>query len=83
MMGKHTIDKLASMQEILRAAIEMENQLCDFYTQAKERARTREEDDLFEGLIKDCRKHARVLENQVQEIEAQLDIDRALSYDVY
>jgi rubrerythrin len=82
-MKERSIDELMTMQEILRTAIEKEESACSFYLNAKERARTPMEEELFARLAEQEQGHKEMLQQQLQEIQAQIDIDRALSYDVY
>ncbi len=74
---------LRSMREILEWAIKREESSYAFYTQARQRSRTPAEAEMFEFLAKQELEHKDTLQHQLDAINAQLDIDRALSYDVY
>ena len=80
---KPTISDLMSMQDILRLAIEREEDARAFYLQARERARTPFEEELFDRLAQQELQHKNDLEKQLQEIEAQIETDRALSFEMY
>ena len=82
-MSKRTIDRLASMQDILKTAIEIEEEAMNYYIQARKHARTHEEETHFDSLAKQNEDRLKLLKDMLQEIEAQIEIDRALSYDVY
>lgn len=82
-MKKKYFDKMMSMKEILKLAIKKEKELIEFYTQAHNHARTIEEDKMFKALIAKGHKHIEQLQEQLSELEAQKEIDKALSYDVY
>jgi rubrerythrin len=75
--------ELRSMKEILQWAIKREEASHAFYLQAKELSRTPAEAELFDFLAKQELGHKSALVEQLELIEAQVDIDRALSYDVY
>ncbi|MBN1543524.1 ferritin-like domain-containing protein [candidate division KSB1 bacterium] len=77
------IDTTSSMQDILTMALKLESQACAFYKKALEHARTPEEEQLFLKLHDCANEHGQALERMLGEIEAQLEIDRALSYEVY
>jgi rubrerythrin len=77
------VKDLVSMREILEWAIKREETSYDFYMLAKERSRTPAEAELFEFLAKQELEHKDTLQRQLDSIDAQVDIDRALSYDVY
>jgi rubrerythrin len=83
MAVEKTIDELRSMKEILEWAIKREETSYVFYIKAKERSRTPAEADLFDFLAQQELAHKTTLMKQLELIEAQVDIDRALSYDVY
>ncbi|MBD3375515.1 hypothetical protein GF406_10805 [candidate division KSB1 bacterium] len=76
-------DELVSMQDILRMAIEREQEAYEFYIKAKEHARTPVEEQMFQELADEELVHKEELEKKLQDLDAQADIDRALSYDVY
>ncbi len=82
-MTEQNINDLMTMQDILRLAIQREESARDFYLQARERARTPVEEEMFAKLAEQEQNHRETLVLQLQEIQAQMDIDRALSYDVY
>ena len=82
-MTEQNINDLMTMQDILRMAIEREESARDFYLRAKERSRTPAEVELFDKLAEQEQSHRETLMLQLQEIQAQMDIDKALSYEVY
>jgi len=83
MMEEKSIEELRSMQEILEAAIQREELAYAFYLKAKEKSRTPAEAELFEFLANEELTHKATLSRQLEAIQAQVEIDRALSYDVY
>ena len=82
-MKKYTINDLSSMQDILKTAIKREEEARDFYLQARERARTPAETEMFEQLAEQELNHKVTLQKQLDEIQAQIETDRALSFDMY
>jgi len=80
---KPKIDDLMSMQDILKTAIKREVEAREFYLKAKERARTPFEEELFDRLADQEADHRKALEKQLNEIQAQIETDRALSFDIY
>jgi rubrerythrin len=75
-------EKLTSMREILLIAIKREEEAYTFYISARQCARTPAEEEMFTKLAAQEMQHKRALEIQLDEINNQLDIDRALSYDL-
>ena len=75
-------EELTSMREILLIAIQREEEAYAFYLRARPSARTPVEADMFTRLAAQEAQHKKDLEDQLAEINAQLEIDRALSYDV-
>ena len=82
-MTAMNLNELVSMQDILKTAIERERQAHEFYLQAKEQARTLTEEKMFAELAAEELHHQQILEQKLTDIQAQIDIDRALSFDVY
>jgi len=83
MMTEQNVNDIMTMQDILHLAIEREESARDFYLLAKARARTPVEEEMFAKLADQEQSHRETLMLQLQEIQAQMDIDRALSYEVY
>lgn len=83
MTTEKNIQALGSMKEILEGAIQREESSYLFYLEAKAHSRTPTEAALFEALANEELVHKQKLTNQLEEILAQMEIDRALSYDVY
>jgi len=81
-MTAKDFEELNSMKEILRIAIGREEEAYHFYIHARQCARTPAEAEMFTRLAAQEAQHKKALEDQLSEINAQLDIDRALSYDV-
>ncbi|HNY92923.1 MAG TPA: ferritin family protein [bacterium] len=75
-------EKLLSMREILLTAIKREEEAYTFYISARQCARTTTEEEMFTRLAAQEMQHKRALEIQLEEIDSQLEIDRALSYDI-
>ena len=82
-MAEKTLDDLLSMKEILQVAIKREEESRAFYLKVRECARTPLEEEMFTKLADQELVHKNALQQKLDEIEAQMDIDRALSYDVY
>lgn len=80
---QYTKAELLSMREILQIAIEREEQSFAFYREARDRSSTRAEREMFEKLMDQEREHKRILVEQLEALEAQMDIDRALSEDFF
>ena len=81
-MTKVEQDKLLSMREILLTAIKREEEAYTFYISARQCARTPTEEEMFTRLAAQEMQHKRALEIQLEEIDSQLEIDRALTYDI-
>ncbi len=81
-MTRHEEEKLRSMREILLTAIGREEEAYQFYISARQCARTPVEEEMFTRLAAQEQQHKKALEDQLAEINAQLEIDRALSYDI-
>ncbi len=81
-MTRHEEEKLRSMREILLIAIQREEEAYQFYIGARQCARTPVEEEMFTRLAAQEQQHKKTLETQLAEINAQLEIDRALSYDI-
>ncbi|HOT97230.1 MAG TPA: ferritin family protein [bacterium] len=75
-------EKLNSMREILLTAIHREEEAYTFYISARQCARTPTEEEMFNRLAAQEMQHKRALEIQLEEINNQLEMDRALSYDI-
>ncbi len=75
-------EQLNSMREILQIAIRREEEAYSFYISARQCARTPAEEEMFSRLAAQEMQHKRALEIQLEEIHNQLDMDRALSYDI-
>ncbi|HNW58739.1 MAG TPA: ferritin family protein [bacterium] len=75
-------ENLNSMREILLVAIHREEEAYAFYIGARQCARTPHEVEMFNRLAAQEMQHKRALEIQLEEINNQLDMDRALSYDI-
>ncbi|HPI72659.1 MAG TPA: ferritin family protein [bacterium] len=83
MPEEKNIQELGSMKDILQGAIQREESSYRFYLEAKARSRTPTEAALFEALANEELAHKQKLTSQLEAILAQIEIDRALSYDVY
>ena len=81
-MTKVDHEKLLSMREILLTAIKRAEDPYTFYISARQCARTATEEEMFTRLAAQEMQHKRALEIQLEEIDSQLEIDRALSYDI-
>ncbi|MBN2355949.1 hypothetical protein JXO59_07535 [candidate division KSB1 bacterium] len=81
-MTQKEFEELTSMREILQIAIKREEEAYHFYIRARQVARTPVEVEMFTKLAEQESQHKKALEDQLTEIDAQLEIDRALSYDV-
>ncbi len=81
-MTQQEYQELISMREILQMAIHREEESYQFYLRARQCARTPAEAEMFNKLAAQEIQHKKTLEDQLAEIDAQLDIDRALSYEV-
>ena len=81
-MTQNEAEKLKSMREILLVAIKREEEAYTFYISARQCARSTTEEEMFTRLAAQEMQHKRVLEIQLDEINNQLEIDRALSYDI-
>ena len=78
-MTEPTINELASMKDILRLAIAREESSHEVYRLALKRARTHVEREMFTRLAEQELGHKEELTRQLDEIQAQIDCDRALS----
>lgn len=83
MTSEKNIQELGSMKEILEGAIQREESSYRFYLEAKALSRTPTEAALFDALANEELVHKQKLASQLEAILAQIEIDRALSYDVY
>lgn len=81
-MTSNEVEKLKTMREILLVAIQREEDAYTFYSSARQVSRTTTEADMFSQLAAQELQHKRTLEAQLIEINNQLEIDRALSYDI-
>ena len=81
MEQQYTREDLMSMRDILRIAIRREEEAYEFYKRAYEQCATAAERRMFERLMQQELDHKRILSEQLEDIEAQMDIDRALSED--
>ena len=79
--SQYTKTELLSMREILQIAIQREEQSYAFYKDARDRCSTRAEREMFDRLMDQELEHKRILVEQLEALEAQMDIDRALSED--
>ena len=75
-------EKLTSMRALLLIAIQREEEAYTFYMNARQCARTCTEEEMFTTLAAQELQHKMALQAQLDEIDNQLEIDRALSYDI-
>ena len=78
-MAHYSISELTTMREILEMAMKREHDSVAFYTTAAERAQTQMERKMFLELVEEERGHASALEKQLEQVLAQLEIDRAMT----
>lgn len=67
------------MREILEMAMKRENDSYNFYLTASERAQTVYEKRMFLALAEEEQGHRDALAKQLDEVLAQLEIDRAIT----
>ena len=82
-MKKLEITELTSMREILEMAMEREKSALEFYTQAADKSVLRAEKEMFLKLAEEEKVHHRKLQQQLEEIQAQLEIDRAITGELF
>ena len=79
MEEKFTIDDLTTIKDILLMAIEREKNAYEFYMQALYHATTDAEKEMFERLAIQEKGHQEQLQKQLEEVEARILTDRAIS----
>lgn len=82
-MEKLVITELTSMREILEMAIEREKKSLEFYRTAATQATTKVERELFERLAEEEVRHHEQLTMQLEGILAQMEIDRAITGELF
>lgn len=80
-MGHFSISELTTMREILEMAMKREQDSYNFYMTASERAQTEYEKRMFLALAEEEQGHRDALAKQLEEVLAQLEIDRAITGD--
>ena len=78
-MAHYSISDLTTMREILEMAMKREQDSVNFYTTAAERAQTETERKMFLDLVEEEQGHRDALHKQLEEVLAQLEIDRAIT----
>lgn len=80
-MAHYSISELTTMREIVEMAMKREMDSVAFYTTAAERSTNEIERKMFLELVEEEKGHRDALKHQLEEIDAQLDIDRAITGD--
>lgn len=78
-MAHYSISELTTMREILEMAMKRESDSYNFYLTAAERAQTQAEKRMFLALAEEEQGHRDSLAHQLEEVMAQLEIDRAIT----
>ena len=78
-MAHYSISELTTMREIVEMAMKREQDSVAFYTTAAERAQTSMEKKMFLELVEEEKGHRDALAHQLDEILAQLEVDRAIT----
>ncbi len=78
-MAHFSISELTTMREILEMAMKREQDSVNFYTTAAERAQNNTEKKMFLDLVEEEQGHRDALARQLEEVLAQMEIDRAIT----